>query len=116
MTDKKTCGTCGLDGGWCEWTDEDMARDLPRGGECYCYIVEADVDSLGGECELHVDLRRQRERAEVAEARVTELGGALQRISMECALPASDLGYLLRVVKTCALLADKALEVAENEK
>ena len=70
MTERKTCGTCGPDGGWCEWGDLMAAS----GNRCPMHV---DFDS--GECFMHVDYAQQCERADDAEHRLRE---ALARLAL----------------------------------
>ena len=68
MTEPKTCRTCGPGGDYCEWMDDETY---------YCEVLQFDEDPEEPECDIHIRLREQRERAEKAEARISELEGAL---------------------------------------
>jgi len=70
MTDRKTCGTCGPDGGRCEW----YYRNPPL-----CWRCKNKRKWDTGECGQHAVYREQRERvAELEE----ELASAIAALSV----------------------------------
>lgn len=81
MSDTKTCRTCGINGGWCEWADS-IKRPSENGDTTiYCRFLKKEINADADACMSAIECMRQRKLVKMAETCIVELEEVLSDLT-----------------------------------